>query len=157
MVKTNVTRLLAASGVRHSVLEYAVDESDLSGEHTAALLGLPRERVFKTLALVGERTGVFICCIPCHEEIDLRKAAKAAGDKKCEMLPMKDLLPATGYIRGGVSPIGMKRKYPLFVDETATLQEAVAISAGQRGAMALLAPDALLAYTGAALADLTKA
>ncbi len=157
MIKTNVIRLLTAAGVAHVVLEYPVLEEEFSGEHTASLLGLPPEKVFKTLVLQGEKAGIFVCCIPCHEEIDLRKAARAAREKKCEMLPTKALLAATGYIRGGVSPVGMKKKYPIFVEETALLQEAIAVSAGLRGAMAMLAPEALIAYTEAVVADLIKA
>lgn len=157
MTKTNVIRLLEAASIPFSIRDYPVDEEDLSGEHAAEGLGMPREQVFKTLVLRGERTGLFVCCIPCHEEIDLRKAAQAAGDKKAEMLPMKELLPATGYIRGGCSPIGMKRKYPLFIDETCALFDAIAISAGVRGTMVCLSPQGLIAYTGAAEADLTKA
>ena len=157
MNKTNVMRLLDAAGIPYAVREYAVDEKDLSGESTAKKIGMPPERLFKTLALRGARTGVFVCCIPCHEAIDLKKAARAAGDKDCEMLPMKELLPITGYVRGACSPIGMKRKYPLLIDETAALYEQIAVSAGARGAMVCLAPAALIAYTGAAQADLIKA
>ena len=156
MMRTNVMRLLEVAKIPYRVKEYEVDESDLSGEHTAIKMGIPAEQVFKTLVLRGERMGVFVCCIPSHEEIDLKKAAKAAGDKKAEMLPMKELLPTTGYIRGGCSPIGMKRKYPLFIDETCVLFDEIAVSAGERGAMVLLAPEALIAYTGAQTCDLTK-
>lgn len=95
MTRTNVLRLLESAGISFEARAYPVDENDLSGVHTARLLGLPPERLFKTLVLRGERTGIFVCCIPCAEEIDLRKAATAAGDKKCEMLPMKELLPTT--------------------------------------------------------------
>lgn len=157
MTKTNVMRLLDAAGTPYTTREYEVDESDLSGEHVAGQIGIAPETLFKTLVLRGEKTGVFVCCIPCHEEIDLRKAARAAGDKKAEMLPMKELLPTTGYVRGGCSPIGMKRKYPLFIDETCALFDEIAVSAGIRGAMVLLNPQALIDYTGAKEADLTKA
>ncbi len=157
MTKTNVMRLLDAAGIPYEALAYDVDEDDLSGERTARVLGVPPESVFKTLALTGERTGVFICCVPCHEEIDLRKAARAAGDKKAEMLPQKSLLATTGYVRGGCSPIGMKRKYPLFIDETCVLCETILISAGARGAMVRVSVEALIAYTGAVCTDLTTA
>lgn len=158
MTRTNVMRLLEAADIPYDVRAFAVAEDEsLSGEEVAEKIGLPAEQVFKTLALRGERTGIFICCIPSHEEIDLRKAARAAGDKKAEMLPMKELLPATGYVRGGCSPIGIKRKYPLFVEETAALFDTIAVSAGVRGAMVLVAPGALLGYTGAQTADLTRA
>jgi Cys-tRNA(Pro)/Cys-tRNA(Cys) deacylase len=156
ITKTNVMRLLEAAGIPYEARTYAVDENDLSGEATAVKIGLPPERLFKTLALRGEKSGIFICCIPCHEAIDLRKAARAIGDKKAEMLAMKDLLPATGYIRGGVSPIGIKRKYPIFLDEAALLFDEIAVSAGMRGAMVLLRPEALVAYVGAAVCDLTE-
>jgi len=154
MTRTNVTRLLDGAGIAHTALAYEVDEDDLSGGHTAQSLGLPPEMLFKTLALRGERTGVFICCIPCLETIDLRKAAAASGNKKAEMLPLKELLPTTGYPRGGCSPIGMKRKFPLFIDETYALSETIAVNAGSRGVMVLVAPDALIGYTGARAADL---
>ena len=156
MTRTNVLRLLESAGIPCEARAYPVDENDLSGVHTARLLGLPPERLFKTLVLRGERTGIFVCCIPCAEEIDLRKAATAAGDKKCEMLPMKELLPTTGYIRGGCSPIGMKRRFPVWIDETAALHTRIAVSAGVRGMMVLLAPEDLKAYVGAQEADLTS-
>lgn len=156
MTKTNVVRLLEAAEIAFRPIEYAVDESDLSGESTAGKLGIPPEQVFKTLVLRGERTGVFVCCIPSDGTIDLRKAARAAGDKKAEMLPMKELLPVTGYVRGGCSPVGMKRRYPLFIDETCVLFDEIAISAGTRGLMVMLSPQALVAYTGAQEADLTQ-
>ena len=154
MTRTNVMRLLEVAGIPFVIKEYAVDEEDLSGEHTAAMIGVPADQVFKTLVLRGERTGIFVCCIPCHEEIDLRKAARAAGDKKAEMLPMKELLPTTGYVRGGCSPIGMKRKYPLFIDEMYILHDTILVSAGVRGAMVGLRPEALIAYTGAKEVDI---
>ena len=156
MNKTNVMRLLDAVGIDYAPLEYEVDEQDLSGVHTAALLGRPPEEIFKTLVLQGERTGYFVCCIPCCEELDLKKAAKAAGDKKAELLPMKELLGVTGYLRGGCSPIGMKKKFPTFLDETCMLFDRIAVSAGLRGAMVYLTPQALTAYVQAAHRDLTK-
>lgn len=155
--KTNVVRLLEAAGISHTVYTYPVDETDLSGEHTAAVLSLPPEMVYKTLVLRGERAGVFVCCIPCREEIDLRKAALTAGDKKCELLPTRDLLPATGYIRGGCSPIGMKRRYPLFFEEALLLSPSVVISGGTRGVMVEIAsPQALIDLIGGTPADLIK-
>lgn len=153
--KTNAARLLEAASIRHTVREYPVDEADLSGIHTAAVLGLPAEQLFKTLVLRGERTGYFVCCIPANAELDLKKAARAAGDKACAMLPMKELLPVTGYIRGGCSPIGMKKKYPTFVDETCILWEELLVSAGRRGVMLALAPEDLLRIAEATVCDLT--
>lgn len=155
MTKTNVMRLLEAARIDFEPLGYEVDENDLSGERTAAALGLPRETLFKTLVLTGERTGVFVCCVPCHEEIDLKKTARAACDKAVQMLPMKDLPETTGYIRGGVSPIGMRRRYPIFIDETCALYDRICVSAGARGVMVRLPPDALVAYTDAVVSDLT--
>ncbi len=157
MNKTNVMRLLEAARIDYESLTYAVDEDDLSGERTAAVLGVPPETLFKTLVLTGERVGMFVCCVPCHEEIDLKKAARAACDKAAQMLPTKDLLEATGYIRGGVSPIGMRRGYPIFIDDTCSLHERICVSAGARGAMVRLQPDALVAYTDAVVSDLTRA
>lgn len=155
MIRTNVMRLLEAEGIAFTAREFAVDAEDQSGACAARKLGIPPEQLFKTLVLLGERKGVFVCCIPCQEAVDLRKAARAAGDKKAELLPMKDMLAATGYIRGGCSPIGMKRKYAVFIDETACLFDWIAISAGARGAMVTINPEALRVYTGAAYADLT--
>lgn len=112
--KTNAMRLLDAAGLAYRVMEYEVDENDLSGVHVAKTIGQDPDTVFKTLVLKGERLGYLVCCIPVAEELDLKKVAKTAGDKKVEMIPMKDLLNVTGYIRGGCSPIGMKKKYPTY-------------------------------------------
>lgn len=156
MNKTNVMRLLDSARVAYEPLPYEADEDDLSGVRTADALGVAPESLFKTLVLSGERTGVFVCCIPCNEEIDLKKAARAAGDKAAQMLPMKSLLETTGYIRGGVSPIGMRRKYPLFIDETCGVFDRVCISGGMRGEMIRLSPNALVAYTNAYVTDLIQ-
>ncbi len=156
MTKTNVMRLLDAAGISYQVLEYPVDEQDLSGEHAARLVGYPAEQIFKTLVLKGEKTGYFVCCIPSHEELDLKKVAKAMKDKKADMIPMKDLLGLTGYVRGGCSPIGMKKHFPTVVDETAILFDQIAVSAGMRGVMILIEPQLLTDYIPAELADLTK-
>ena len=115
MVKTNVMRLLDAANISYESKEYEVDEKDLSGSHAADMMGADHDTIFKTLVLKGEKTGYLVCCIPVDEELDLKKVAKAAHDKKVEMIPMKDLLPLTGYIRGGCSPIGMKKKFPLYI------------------------------------------
>ena len=147
--KTNVMRLLDAAKIPYEAKEYPVDENDLSGSHAADMLGVDHGSVFKTLVLKGERTGFLVCCIPVDGEVDLKKAAKAAGDKKVEMLPMKDLLATTGYIRGGCSPIGMKKKFPTFIDEAALKYETIAVSAGQRGFQVLLSPQTLADYVGA--------
>lgn len=156
MTKTNAMRLLDAAAVPYRTAEYPVDEQDLSGVHAAQMLGLPPEQVFKTLVARGDRTGPIVCCIPVAEELDLRKAASASGNKRVEMLPLRELTPLTGYIRGGCSPIGMKKRFPTYLDETAVLFDEIAVSAGMRGQQLLLAPDALMNYTGAAAVDLTE-
>lgn len=153
---TNVMRLLETAEIAFRTMEYEVDENDLSGVHAAEQLGQPVEQVFKTLVVQGEKQGYLVCCIPVAEELDLKKVAKAAGDKKVEMLPMKELLGVTGYIRGGCSPIGMKKKIPTFIDETAVLFEEIAVSAGIRGAQVLLNPETLGEYVQAEFVDLVK-
>ncbi|MDD3252547.1 MAG: Cys-tRNA(Pro) deacylase [Lachnospiraceae bacterium] len=156
MEKTNVMRLLDAAGIAYRVQEYEVDEQDLSGIHVAEAIGQDVDMVFKTLVLKGEKTGFLVCCIPVAEELDLKKVAKAAGDKKVEMLPMKELLATTGYIRGGCSPVGMKKKFPTYLDETAQLFEEIAVSAGIRGAQIIVNPEDLKTYIEAEYADLTQ-
>ena len=147
--------MLEAAKIKFRIAEYDVDESDLSGVHVAEQLGQAPEQVFKTLVLKGERTGYLVFCVPVDKELDLKKAAKAAKDKKVEMLPMKDLLSVTGYIRGGCSPIGMKKKYPTYIDETAILYEEVAVSAGTRGAQIIIEPNILCEYVDAEFTELT--
>lgn len=154
MTKTNVMRLLDAAKIPYEAKEYPVDENDLSGSHAADLMGVDHGSMFKTLVLKGEKTGHLVCCIPVDGEVDLKKAARAAGDKKMELLPMKDLLPATGYIRGGCSPIGMKKRFPTLIDETAMYYDKIAVSAGVRGLQILLNPEDLASYVGAKFLDL---
>ena len=156
MGKTNVVRLIESEKIVFTIKEYEVDENDLSGVHVAVQLGQPVEQVFKTLVLKGEQKGYLVCCIPVAEELDLKKVAKATGDKKVEMIPMKDLLAVTGYIRGGCSPIGMKKKLPTFIDETSELFDIIAISAGIRGMQILLNPQDLINYIEAQPKDLCK-
>lgn len=156
MTKTNVMRLLDAAGIQYQAMEYEADESDLSGVHAAQCLNQPVEQVFKTLVLRGERSGYLVCCIPVAEEVDLKKAAKAAKDKKVEMIPMKDLLGVTGYVRGGCSPIGMKKKFPVYIDETAPLFDIIAVSAGARGVQVILNPKELCRYVCGEFVDLVK-
>lgn len=156
MTKTNVMRLLDAAGIQYQAMEYEADESDLSGVHAAQCLNQPVEQVFKTLVLRGERSGYLVCCIPVAEEVDLKKAAKAAKDKKVEMIPMKDLLGVTGYVRGGCSPIGMKKKFPVYIDETAQLFDIIAVSAGARGVQVILKPKELCRYVCGEFVDLVK-
>ena len=156
MTKTNAVRLIEQAGLPCRTTEYAYDENDLNGMHAAEAIGMPPEQVFKTLVAKGDKHGILVFCIPVCCSLDLKKAAKAAGDKKIEMVPMKDLLGLTGYIRGGCSPIGMKKSYPTFIDETAGLCDEIAVSAGERGHQMILNPEALVNLVGADMADLTK-
>lgn len=152
--KTNAIRIVQQAGFSCTELFYEYDESDLSGNHAATAIGLPEEQVFKTLVARGERTGINVFCIPVCCELNLKSAAKAAGDKNMELLPLKDLLSVTGYVRGGCSPIGMKRKYPTFIDETCQLYDEIAISAGERGHQMLVPYQAILTLAGAQLVDI---
>lgn len=152
--KTNAMRLLDSAGVSYRTASYEVDESDLGGAHVAQLLGQPVEQVFKTLVLKGERNGHLVCCIPSSCELDLKKVARIAGDKRVEMIPMKQLLPLTGYVRGGCSPLGMKKQFPTFIDETAVLFDDIAISAGERGEQIIVNAEDLAPVVGATFADL---
>ena len=154
-VKTNVMRLLDKAKIQYEAKEYPVDEDDLSGSHAADLMGVDHGSMFKTLVLKGEKTGFLVCCIPVDDEVDLKKAAKAAGDKKVEMLTMKELLSTTGYIRGGCSPIGMKKRFPTFIDPSAFQYEKIAVSAGMRGVQVILSPADLAEYVGATTTELT--
>ena len=156
MTRTNVMRLLDAAKIPYRTAEYDWDESDLSGTHAAKAVGLPPEQVFKTLVARGAKQGYLVFCIPVCCELDLKKAAKAAGEKKIELIHVKELLPLTGYLRGGCSPIGMKKTFPTFLDETAQLFDTIAVSAGQRGCQVILPPDALADYCEAALCDLVS-
>ena len=155
MKKTNAIRLLEQAGIDYEARMYPVDESDLSGTHAAEVLGLPAGQVFKTLVLRGAKTGYFVCCIPVDQEVDLKKAAKAVGDKKAEMLPMKDLLPVTGYLRGGCSPVGMKKAFPTVFDESVNNVPTVMVSAGKIGFQIECAPADLIKLTRAATAHIT--
>ena len=154
MTKTNVMRLLDAASIPYRSAEYAYDEADLSGMHAAAEIGMPPEQVFKTLVARGEKRGYLVFCIPVCCELDLKKAAKAAGDKRVELIHVKELLPLTGYLRGGCSPLGMKKKFPTLMDETAQLYDEIAVSAGQRGCQIILVPDALASQCEIVFADL---
>lgn len=155
MNKTNVMRLLDAAKLPYEAREYAYDENDLSGLHAAEGIGEPPEQIFKTLVARGEKRGYLVFCIPVCCELDLKKAAKAAKDKKVELIHVKELLPLTGYIRGGCSPIGMKKLYPTFIDESAQLFDTICVSAGKIGAQVELAPDALSGLISAKYAELT--
>lgn len=152
--KTNAVRLVQQAGIPCREHFYEYDENDLNGNHAAKALGYPPEQVFKTLVARGERTGIHVFCIPVCCELDLKKAAKAAGDKNMEMIPVRELLSFTGYIRGGCSPVGMKKKYPTYLDETCILWDEIAVSAGKRGHQMLLPPDDLVRLTDAKIVDI---
>ncbi|KKB50511.1 Cys-tRNA(Pro) deacylase [Parabacteroides gordonii] len=154
--KTNVARLLDKAKVPYQLVSYEVDENDLSAIHVAEQLGENVEQVFKTLILHGDKSGYFVCVIPGADEVDLKKAAKVSGNKKCEMIPVKELLPLTGYIRGGCSPIGMKKHFPTYIHFSAEQFDNIYISAGQRGLQVLLAPADLVRETNASFADLVS-
>lgn len=154
--KTNVARLLDKAKISYQLVPYEVDENDLSAIHVADQLGENVEQVFKTLILHGDKSGYFVCVIPGADEVDLKKAAKVSGNKKCEMIPVKELLPLTGYIRGGCSPIGMKKHFPTYIHFSAEQFENIYISAGQRGLQVLLAPADLVRETNASFVDLVS-
>ena len=153
--KTNAVRLVEQAGIPCREAFYDFDENDLNGNHAAKAIGKTAEEVFKTLVARGDRSGIHVFCIPVCFELDLKKAAKVTGDKKIEMVHVKELLSLTGYIRGGCSPVGMKKKYPTFFDETCELYDEIAVSAGERGHQMLLPPMDLARYLGAKLVDIT--
>ena len=153
--KTNAVRIVEQARISCREHFYEYDENDLSGIHAAEALGKPAEEVFKTLVARGVKTGINVFCIPVCCELDLKKAAKAAGDKNMELIHVKELLGLTGYIRGGCSPVGMKKKYPTYFDETCQLYDTIAISAGERGHQMILEPMALADLVEAKLEDLT--
>ena len=159
MTITNAMRLLKQAGIAFDTSEYEVDESDLSGTHAAEALGIDPDCMFKTLVARSDRSkgSLYVFCIPVAQELDLKKCAAAVGEKKIDMVHVKELLGLTGYIRGGCSPVGMKKKYPTFIDETAILFDRIYVSAGMRGQQLILDPEDLARYTGSTFADLTKA
>lgn len=153
--KTNAIRLIQQAKLVYREASYEYDESDLSGTHAAEAIGMPPEQVFKTLVARGDRTGINVFCIPVCFELDLKKAAKVSGNKKVELVAVKELLSLTGYIRGGCSPIGMKKHYPIYFDETCILWDEIAVSAGTRGHQILMAPDQLIDYVQGTMVDIT--
>lgn len=153
--KTNAVRLVQQAGIPCRECFYEFDEKDLNGMHTAHALGMPPEQVFKTLVARGEKTGIHVFCIPVCCELDLKKAANAAGDKSIAMISVKELLPLTGYIRGGCSPVGMKKKYPTHIDESCILFDEIGVSAGARGHQMILPPEPLAKLLGADISELT--
>jgi len=156
MTKTNAARILDRAGITYSLREYEVDEDNLNATHVAEMIGMPPEQVFKTLVARGDKTGVIMACIPANAELDLKALATASDNKKVELVAVKEVLGLTGYIRGGVSPIGTKKPYPLYLEETAELWDIISVSAGIRGCQMLLAPSDLARVAEATYCDLTK-
>jgi Cys-tRNA(Pro)/Cys-tRNA(Cys) deacylase len=154
ITKTNAARLLDQAKIGYELIPYAFDEDDLSAPHVAEALNEPIEQVFKTLVLRGEKSGYFVCVIPGDSEVDLKKAAKISGNKNCDLIPQKDLLPLTGYIRGGCSPVGMKKIFPTYIHETCLGFDSVFVSAGQRGLQMKIRLVDLIAVAKAETADL---
>jgi Cys-tRNA(Pro)/Cys-tRNA(Cys) deacylase len=152
--KTNAARLLDRAKIAYDLVPYTVDEDNLAATHVAEELGEDIATVFKTLVLHGDRSGLFVCVIPGDKEVDLKAAARVSGNKKADLIPMKELLPTTGYIRGGCSPIGMKKPLPTFIHSTCLDHERIYISAGVRGLQIAIAPADLVAYVGATVVDL---
>ena len=154
--KTNAARILDKEKIRYELISYEVDEDDLSAVHVAGQLNEPIEKVFKTLVLKGDKTGYFVCIIPGAEEVDLKKVATVSENKNCEMIPMKDLLPITGYIRGACSPVGMKKHFPTYIHDTCLNFEQIYVSAGKRGLQLLVDPQDLIVVVQAAMGYLIK-
>lgn len=154
--KTNVMRILDKAKINYETKAYEYDESDLSGVHAAEALGYDPDMVFKTIVVRGDKTGPVVLCLPSEKELDLKAAARVSGNKSVEMLHVKDLPGLTGYIRGGCSPIGMKKNFPTYIDAACRAHERISISAGQRGQQVLLAPEDLVRFIGAKVEDLTQ-
>lgn len=154
--KTNAARLLDKAGVAYKLIPYEFDENDLAAQHVADSLGQDIARVFKTLVLHGDRTGYIVCVVPGDSEVDLKALAKVSGNKKVEMIPMKDLLGVTGYIRGGCSPVGMKKRFPTYFHSTALDFDIIYVSAGVRGLQLEIAPSDLISFVGATVADVAS-
>jgi len=156
MKKTNAARLLDSAKMNYDLAEYEVNEKDLSAVSLARKIGQDVEQIFKTLVLRGDKTGVFVCAVPGNTEVDLKKAAKISGNKNCAMVLQKELLGLTGYIRGGCSPLGMKKPYPIYIHETCQLFDQILISAGQRGLQLKLNPEDLIRITDAVVGDVAE-
>jgi Cys-tRNA(Pro)/Cys-tRNA(Cys) deacylase len=156
MKKTNAARLLDSKSINYELVEYEVDESDLSATTLAKKIGEDIEQIFKTLVLRGDKTSVFVCIIPGNSEVDLKKAAKISGNKNCAMVHQKELLPLTGYIRGGCSPLGMKKPYATYIHETCQLFDSIFVSAGQRGLQFRINPENLIKVTGSVVCNLVE-
>ena len=154
--KTNAARLLDKAGVKYNLIPYEFDENDLAAQHVADSLGQDVARVFKTLVLHGDKTGHIVCVVPGNMEVNLKALAKVSGNKKVEMIPMKDLLGVTGYIRGGCSPIGMKKAFPTYFHATALEFDTIYVSAGVRGLQVEISPSDLIAFVCASVADVAS-
>ncbi len=154
--KTNAARLLDKAGLKYNLIPYEFDENDLAAQHVADSLGQDIARVFKTLVLHGDRTGYIVCVVPGDMEVELKALAKVSGNKKVEMIPMKDLLNVTGYIRGGCSPIGMKKRFPTYFHVTANNYETIYVSAGVRGLQIEISPSDLIGFVQATVADVAS-
>ena len=155
MKKTNAARLLDSQKIPYELIPYEVEETDLGAQHVADQLHEDIRQVFKTLVLKGDRSGHFVCVVPGAEEVDLKKAAKVSGNKKCDLIPQKELLPLTGYIRGGCSPIGMKKAFPTYLDSSAEQFDHIFVSAGVRGLQFKLSPQHLMQASGTIICELT--
>jgi len=155
-VKTNAVRILETTGVRFELRTYEVDPEDLSAETVAAKIGMPAEQVFKTLVARGDRNGVCLAVVPGNAELDLKALAKVTGDRKAEVVPLKEVLPLTGYVRGGVTAIGGRKEYPVYIDETAILFDEISVSAGVRGTQIVLRPDDFIRIAGAVEGPIAK-
>ena len=154
ITKTNAARLLDKAGISYELIPYEVDPENLAATHVAEQLGEDIERVFKTLVLRGDRNGIFVCVVPGDMEVDLKAAAKISGNKSAEMIAMKELLPTTGYIRGGCSPIGMKKHCPTYIHATAVDFDFIYVSAGVRGIQVKIAPQSLISFIGATVGEI---
>jgi len=154
--KTNAVRQLEKFGIAFRLAEYEVDPNDLGASCVASKIGMPLDRVFKTLVLRGDKTGVFLCVIPGGRELDLKAAASLTGNKRCELVPLKEVLPLTGYHRGGVSPLASKKPYPVLVDEASLRFDEISVSAGLRGLQMILKPSDLIRAAQAVVGRLTK-
>ena len=155
-MKTNAARILEALGIRYELREYEVDEDDLSAEAVARKVGLPPEQVFKTLVCRGDRTGPLFFAVPAAAELDFKAAARISGDRSVEMVPLREVQPLTGYVRGGVTVLGARKDYPAYADETIEIFDVISVSAGIRGTQILLAPSDYLRATKAKVAPLTR-
>ena len=156
MARTNAVRILERLGIAHELREYEVDPNDLAAETVAAKINMPPEQVFKTLAVRGDRNGVLLAVVPGNSELDFKALAQASGDRKVEMVPLKEVQAVTGYIRGGVTALACKKDYPVYIDETAELFDAVSVSAGMRGLQIILAPTDYIRAVNAQIAAIAK-